>query len=345
MDLHLKKKIGSLLMIGFAGDNPSGRHHILRDIQRYNLGGVILFDKLLALGYTTNNITSPQNIAALTNKLQNLRDQPLLIAVDQEGGMVSRFTAANGFPTTISPKELSQNLKFTQSAARQTAHMLREAGVNFNLAPSVDLDLFSDNPIIGKYGRSFSKRAETVISHSSLWIEEHQKNGILSCLKHFPGHGSSRTDSHQGFTDISKTWEQDELKPYEALLANTDAVMVGHLFNQNIDDNLPASLSHKTITGLLRKELQYDGSVITDDMQMGAIINDYGLEEACCMAIMAGADMLIIGNNLHYDSEIVPKIITYMIEAITDGRLSEERITEACNRVNILQKRCQKDNK
>lgn len=334
---HLEKKIGALLMIGFAGANPSGRHHILRDIQKYNLGGVILFDKLLALGLQSNNITSPQDIIKLTTTLQSLRTQPLLIAVDQEGGMVSRFTEKNGFPTTDSPKILGKNKKATQHAAQQTATMLYNSGVNWNLAPSADLDIFAENPIIGKYGRSFSSAPETVVCHNEIWINEHKKCGILSCLKHFPGHGSSRTDSHKGFTDITDTWEQQELAPYYSLAHLADAIMIGHLFNKKFDKDFPASLSIKTITGLLREKLNYDGVVITDDMQMGAIIDDYGLEEACCKAIIAGADMVIIGNNLHYDSEIVPKIVTYITKAVAEGRLTEERLLEAYQRVNILQ--------
>lgn len=336
MDHDLEKKIGSLLMIGFAGNNPSGRHHILRDIRHYNLGGVILFDKLLALGQSSNNITSPEKVASLTSSLQEIGEPPLLIAVDQEGGMVSRFTAQNGFPTTKSPRYLGQDIAKSRKAAQQTAQMLRDAGVNWNLAPSADLDIFSDNPIIGKYERSFSECATTVTKHNTLWIDEHKKNGILSCLKHFPGHGSSRTDSHKGFTDISDSWEEKELEPYYKLAGTTDAIMVGHLFNQNLDHSLPASLSRNIITGLLRKKLNYNGVVITDDMQMGAILNDYRLEEACCMTIAAGADMVIIGNNLHYDSEVVPKIVTYIQKAVNEGHLAKERILEAYSRIEIL---------
>ncbi|MGL1933003.1 MAG: hypothetical protein OCC45_14790 [Desulfotalea sp.] len=332
---NLRKKITSLLMVGFYGDKLSSDHHIIKDIKN-GLGGVIIFDKNIDLNKKINNIQNPNQLKELCNKLQSLTDRPLLIAVDQEGGMVSRLKESAGFPTTSSPKILAQDssLQETQKAAEQTAQMLSNSNINYNLAPVVDLNLNKENPIIGKYERSFSSDPNEVIDNTKIWVKAHQKHGVKSCLKHFPGHGSSLTDSHKGFVDISETWKERELIPYEKLIEQdlAESIMVGHLFNRSFDKELPASLSSKTIN-YLRKELNFNGLIISDDMQMGAIIKFHGIEKACCIAIKAGLDMLIIGNNMIHDECIVEKITNTIMEEIENGSISEELINSAHERV------------
>lgn len=337
----LTSKIGQLFLIGFAGDHLGPDHPLRADIAEGNLGGVILFDRFVAGRSDRHNIVDAAQIRDLTAALQDLAGGRLLIAVDQEGGRVSRFPARRGFPETPPAAALgAAGIAATAQAARQTAEMLAGAGVNFNLAPVVDLDLNPDNPIIGRYGRSFSNAAATVVSHAKAWIGAHRELGIASCLKHFPGHGSSGEDSHLGLVDISNCWSEAELEPYRRLIDGgfAEAIMVGHLKNTTLDRHCPATLSAKTLEFLLRRQLHFDGLLLSDDMQMRAITDLYGLEEACCRALAAGIDMLIIGNNLHHDQQVFRSLCHSLAAATASGELAEERIEQACQRVQTFKR-------
>lgn len=338
----LKEKIGQLFMIGFEGSTLTRNAPIARDIVQRNLGGVILFDKLLSKKLTENNIISPSQVAELTSSLQELAEEKLLIAVDQEGGMVTRLKEQHGFKATPGAEELgnSADPEQTTQYGLQVARMLYSVGINFNLAPVIDLNAYRKNPIIGGYGRSFSDSPKIVFERAARWVNAHRQEGVLSCLKHFPGHGSSHSDSHLGFVDISATWKDIELQPYENFIASDyqEAVMVGHLFNTNFDKSYPATLSYATVHRILRKQLGFKGIIISDDMQMGAITNRYGLTDACCKAIAAGVDLLIIGNNLCYDPLILEKVQKEILKALKDRRLTEGRIEEAWSRVQRFKK-------
>lgn len=336
----LEKKIGQLFIIGFEGKTITHEHPIVKDIANRNLGGVILFDRLIAASKNNNNISNYKQLTQLITSLQELAQTTLLIAVDQEGGRVSRFKNENGFPVTPAPCELGKmpDLQRTIESSHQTAQMLKSVGVNLNLAPVVDLNIYAENPIIGKYGRSFSANGIDVAAHAGVWIEQHRQQGILSCLKHFPGHGSSRTDSHLGFVEITDTWNETELQPYQQLINEglADTIMLGHLFNRNCDAKYPATLSRKIIQSLLRDRLNFDGVVISDDMQMKAISDHYGLEDACCKAIAAGVDLLIVGNNLVHDPHILPKLRDGIMRGLDEKILTEERIEKAWSRIQRL---------
>jgi beta-N-acetylhexosaminidase len=338
--MDLKQQIAQLLIAGFKGDRLQPDSTLAADLRDRRLGGVILFDRLLAEKLPDNNIRSPEQTARLCADLQDCAGGDLLIAVDQEGGMVSRFRPERGFPVTASAGRLgsSPTTAETARAADQTAEMLAGLGINLNLAPVVDLDIEPDNPIIGRYQRSFSADPSVVCRHAEAWIDAHRRRGILCCLKHFPGHGSARADSHLGFVDISDSWREDELLPYRNLIdcGKADLVMIGHLFNLRLDPLLPATLSAATIDGLLRRGLGFAGAVITDDMQMRAITGRYGLVEACVMALTAGADSIIVGNNLEHDPLIVDGLTTGIMQAVRQGRLSEQRIEEAWRRIRKL---------
>lgn len=333
LNFSLRQKIGQLFLIGFAGDALSIEHPLVADIREEKLGGVILFDRFLAEKKDTHNIISAEQLHKLTTDLQKLADGDLLIAVDQEGGRVNRFKRERGFPVTPTAAELGSTLdvQTTATSAQQTARMLRAAGVNLNLAPVVDININRDNPIIGRYGRSFSDNGQTVAIHAAAWIKEHRAEGILCCLKHFPGHGSSHSDSHLGFVDISASWHASELEPYRLLIdaGHAEAIMVGHLINANFDTKYPATLSSATLQKILRQELHFTGLIISDDMQMKAITNGFGVEDACCKALAAGIDMLIIGNNLVHDPGILRKVKDAVLEALHRGEISEQRIEEA----------------
>ena len=338
--MELKNELGRLFMFGFQGTELTDDSPIVEDLCKRNLGGVILFDKLLAKKKAENNIQSPGQLKALTASLQDYAQSPLLIAIDQEGGLIKRLKNDTGFPETKSAQELgdADDPTLTAIHAACTAASLKAVGINLNLAPCVDLNNNPENPVIGKLSRSFSKNPETVSRHAAIWINEHRKQQILTCLKHFPGHGSSRTDSHLGFTDISKTWDKSELLPFKDLIRQNlaDCVMPGHLFHSEFDADYPTSLSPSMIRSVLRNDLAFDGLVITDDLQMRAITDRYGLTESVCLALAAGADMLIIGNNLDYDPLLLQKIIPVILTAIDDGKIPEKRIKQALQRVKRL---------
>lgn len=338
--MELTQEIGQLFLLGFKGSKIDEESPIVDDLRKRNLGGVILFDRLLAEKKTKNNIQSPDQVKQLTVKLQQYADTPLLIAVDQEGGLVARLKTDNGFLQTEKPQILGEagDLTRTRIHAAATAVMLKAVGVNMNLAPCVDLNHNNANPVIGKLGRSFGATPEQVIDHCSVWVQEHRNQQILTCLKHFPGHGSSLTDSHLGFTDISRCWRQDELLPFSSMILQdcADSIMTGHLLHSAFDKNHPATLSPAIIQGLLREKLGYDGPVISDDLQMRAITDRYGLAESVCLALAAGVDMVIIGNNLEYDPHLMEKIIPTVVTHIEKGKIPEKRIRQALQRVKSL---------
>ena len=338
--MELTQAIGQLFLLGFKGSAISEDSPIVEDIRRRNLGGVILFDRLLAKKKTANNIKNPSQLKQLTAELQQYAETPLLIAVDQEGGLVARLKPEKGFIQTEKPQILGEadDLTRTQIHAVTTATMLKAVGININLAPCVDLNHNGANPVIGELGRSFGANPKQVAKHCSVWVNEHRKQQILTCLKHFPGHGSSLTDSHLGFTDISKSWRQDELLSFSSLILEdrADCIMTGHLLHSAFDKNHPATLSPAIIQGLLREKLGFDGPVISDDLQMRAITDRYGLAEAACLALAAGVDMLIIGNNLDYDPQLMEKIIPTVVTSIEKGKIPEKRIQQALQRVKAL---------
>ena len=338
--MELTQAIGQLFLFGFKGSAINEDSPIVEDIRKRNLGGVILFDRLLAEQKTDNNIESADQLKQLTTRLQQYADIPLLIAVDQEGGLVARLKTEKGFVQTDKPQTLGEagDLTRTQVHAATTAAMLKTVGVNINLAPCADLNHNSANPVIGKLGRSFGADPEQVANHCSVWVNEHRRQQILTCLKHFPGHGSSLTDSHLGFTDISRSWRQDELRPFSSLILEdrADCIMTGHLLHSAFDKNHPATLSPAIIQGLLREKLGFDGPVISDDLQMRAITDRYGLAESACLALAAGVDMLIIGNNLEYDPQLMEKILPAIVTSIEKGKIPKKRIQQALQRVKAL---------
>jgi beta-N-acetylhexosaminidase len=337
--MHTEHLIGQLFITGFFGESVTKESQIISDIRKSNLGGVILFDRFLAGKKKYNNIISHDQVKELTSSLQDAADGKLLIAVDQEGGMVNRFKKESGFQQTASAGDLGKSLDTsrTRQASATTARLLLDTGFNFNLAPVVDINSFSENPIIGKYKRSFSDNPDTVIKHAAAWIDEHRRHGIHCCLKHFPGHGSATTDSHLGFVEITDSWRTNELTPYRILIQRrmVDSVMTGHLYNRSIDFEYPATLSAPTIS-ILKKELGFTGPLLSDDMQMGAITSRYGLEQAVCLAFRAGVDMVVVGNNLSYDPDILKKLIKAVSQGLQRGVVSEQRLHDAYNRVQKL---------
>lgn len=347
MALSLREKIGQLLMIGFRGATPADCSLIDRDIREHGIGGIILFDVDMTTTIDsgkpgTRNIVSPPQVKALIAHLQAQSRVPLLTSIDQEGGRVNRLKPVYGFPPSISHEELGRldQLPETHRHAAATAQTLASVGLNLNLAPVVDLDAHPDNPIIKGKGRTFSADPEAVARHAAEFVKAHREHRVLTCPKHFPGHGSATGDSHLGFVNVTATWHEKELIPFQRLISAglCDVVMSAHVFNAKLDPERPATLSRAVITGLLREKLGFRGVVVSDDMEMKAISDHYGLENSLPSAVAAGVDMLCLGNNLSYDPDITGKAVAILERAVASGRLPESRIAESCDRVLALKR-------
>jgi beta-N-acetylhexosaminidase len=341
----LDVKIGQMILAGFRGYTLEEKNPIVADLEHRSLGGVVLFDYDVATHKYKRNIKSPEQLAALDVALRTTTPfPPLLISVDQEGGRINRLKPAYGFPPSYSEQYLGtlNDLAFTHECAETTAQTLESAGINLNLAPVVDLNVNPDNPIIGYYERSFSADPDIVTAHSLEVIKAHHEYGVLTTLKHFPGHGSSTGDSHQGFVDVTETWSEIELEPFRNIIraGMCDVVMTAHIFNAHLDPDYPATLSEPTITGILRKKLGWDGVVITDDMGMGAIAQYYGFETAIELAVKAGADILAYANNSSvFDPTIPERAVGVVKRLVENGVITESRIDQSYRRIMRLKSR------
>ncbi|WP_418219457.1 glycoside hydrolase family 3 protein [Chlorobaculum limnaeum] len=340
---NLSIKIGQMLMIGFRGMDARDGSAIEADIRERRIGGVVLFDYDVQSKSPVRNIDSPEQLQRLTSELQQRSSIPLFIAIDQEGGRVCRLKPSRGFPPTVSAASLGKldNADTTREAAGSTAALLASLGVNMNLAPVVDLNVNPNNPVIGKLDRSFSADPAVVARQARIFVDAFHRHGVIAALKHFPGHGSSTTDTHKDFTDVTATWSKEELDPYRALIREgySDPVMTAHVFNARLDSLYPATLSRATIDGILRQKLGFRSVVISDDMQMKAIADRYGLEEAIRLAIDAGVDVLIFGNNVSYDPDIASKATTIIRHLVEKGAISPERIDQSYRRIMALKRR------
>jgi beta-N-acetylhexosaminidase len=344
----LREKIGQLLCIGFRGSRPDECAPIVRDLREHHIGSVILFDQDMAGGTVDTaqrrrNIESPAQVGQLVAFLQAQAPRPLLVAIDQEGGRVNRLKPAYGFPDSVSHEELGRldQPAETRRHAATTAQTLAGLGINWNLAPVVDLDAHPDNPIIKGKRRSFSADPEAVARHAGEFVRAHRAQGVLTCLKHFPGHGSATGDTHLGLVDVTATWQERELMPFRRLIDADlcDAVMTAHVFNRRLDPDHPATLSPAVVTGLLRGQLGFQGVIMSDDMEMKAIAHHYGIEQSVPAAIAAGIDVLCFGNNLNYDPDIAGKAAGILVRAVESGRIPARRIEESCQRVLALKQR------
>jgi len=342
----LDVKIGQMIMIGFRGLAISDDHAVVRDIRERHIGGVVLFDYDVPTRTYGRNIASVKQLEALTSSLQRQATIPLFIAVDQEGGKISRLKEKNGFPPTVSQKRLGMrdDLKKTSQQAEVTAKTLAALGVNVNFVPVVDLDRNPDSPIIGKLERSFSPDPNVVTRHALAVIDAHRRYGVLTAPKHFPGHGSAAGDTHEGFVDVTGQWSAVELEPFRNLIrqGKADMIMTAHIFNGKLDPVWPATLSAETLSGLLRKDMGYDGVVISDDMQMKAIASRYGLKTAIAQAILAGVDILLFANNSVYEEDIAARAVTTIRTLVEKGDIPRDRIDASYRRIMKLKERLRK---
>ena len=340
--------LAELLLMGFGGTQVEGNDEVRSLVCDVKVGGLILFERDSRSG-EARNITSPEQVRQLTSDLQALAlrcaGRPLLIAADNEGGLVMRLSARVGYLPTPPPQALGDagDPAVTALESRRMGATLREAGINWNLAPVVDVAINPLNPAVVTLGRTFSSDPQQVIVHARAFIQGMHEAGVLTSLKHFPGHGSSRTDSHLGFVDVTDTADlKIELAPYRALIKEglADSVMTAHVFNRGLDPWNPATLSRFTIKRYLRNKLGYKGLVVSDDLLMGAIRQRYGVEEASVLALQASVDMLLISQNQGWvERGTAERVIAGIRQAIGDGRLSPKALALSIERVRALRGR------
>lgn len=314
--------LGQLVITGLSGYTLT--HEEQSFIKNENIGGVILF---------TKNYESPAQLAELNNSIQALKQNlPLLICTDHEGGRVVRFK--HGFTPIPSMLELASHgsPKLIFEVASLMAHELRACGINYNLGPVCDVWNNELNKVIGD--RAFGKTADDVSKYISSMIRGYSTNNLISCAKHFPGHGNTIKDSHFDLPVIDKTLaeiKQCELIPFQkAILSKVDTVMMAHLIVKSIDPELPCSLSHLAHE-LLRNEYKFKGVILSDDMQMQAITNHRGTGEAAFLAIKAGSDLIE-----YRDFNEAKLGLEGLKKGFMDGKISEKEISEKVARVQAL---------
>ncbi|MFE2882246.1 glycoside hydrolase family 3 protein [Streptomyces sp. NPDC059272] len=296
-----------------------------------------LGEGLASVGLFGRNIASPEQLASLTAQLRSERDD-VLVAIDEEGGDVTRLEARTGssFPGNHALGAVD-DVDLTRAVAHELGRRLAECGVNLNWAPSADVNSNPSNPVIGV--RSFGADPDLVARHTAAYVTGLQAAGVAACTKHFPGHGDTAVDSHHALPRIDadlSVLEQRELLPFRAAIAaGSRAVMSAHILVPTLDPDHPATLSSRILTDLLRGRLGYDGLIVTDGMEMQAIAATYGIERGSVLAIAAGADAICVGGGLA-DDETVRRLRDALVGAVRSGELPEERLAEAAERVRGL---------
>jgi beta-N-acetylhexosaminidase len=292
------------------------------------LGGVALFAR---------NVESPAQVAALTAELRAERPD-VIVAIDEEAGDVTRFESRQG---SSRPGNLGlgaiDDPALTEAVAHDLGLELAHAGITLDYAPDTDVNSNPHNPVIGV--RAFGADPALVARHSSAFVRGLQDAGVAACAKHFPGHGDTSVDSHHAVPVIDRNREQleaCELIPFRAAIAaGVLSVMTGHLLVPAYDDRLPATLSPRILTDLLRDELGFDGLVVTDGIEMQGVRRTYGLEGATVRALAAGADAICVGGD-HADEHTAIRLRDAIVAAVRSGELTEQRLQEAAARVRRL---------
>lgn len=340
--LSLRNKIAQMLLVGFAGTEISANSPIYRWIHNEGIGGVILFDYDVQAKASGKNLKDIQQIKRLTKDLKEAALSSnnaieLLVAVDFEGGAVDRFRSVPGTILTHSPAELALLPEQERKACIVAmARQCSELGFNLNFAPVVDLNR-NEAGIIGALQRCFSPNAELVAARAHEFATIFAEFGVQCCYKHFPGHGSASGDTHAEFVDVTNSFSTDELIPYESNPCPAPMIMTAHVINRQLDPSgLPATLSYKILTELLRQKLAYKGVVISDDLQMHALSQYYSLQEILIKTINAGADMLIVANQLATIS--AEQLIDTIENLVHNQLIAEARIEQAFERIQNFKK-------
>ena len=328
------RRIGDMIVVGFFGDAPDapGARAVAEWLRAGLVGGVIFYE---------DNLPNPPAAKALTQFFAAAAGSSTpFFCIDQEGGAVSRLRPENGFTSPPSAAEVAARpLDQAAAAYGRMAAELRRLGFNLNLGPVVDLAANEDSRVIFGAGRSFGDDPRKVTDYARAFIQAHRENHVLTALKHFPGLGSTPEDPHRDLPDVTATWRKEELRPYIEL-TNTgfaDMVMVGHMVHAGLTEpGRPTSLSTRTVTGLLRQTLGYDGVVISDDMQMGALRNHFSPDEAARLGVDAGVDLFMYSNRGRADPWTPLQFHRAVKSAVADGRIPPGRIETSATRLSRL---------
>jgi beta-N-acetylhexosaminidase len=335
----LRAKIARLLLVGFRGLEIGPDDPITKALAA-GLGGVILFDRDQTTG-GQRNISSPKQLAKLTAALRAAAPGPILIAIDQEGGTVSRLNPAKGFPATRTQAAIGAtgDPAVALAAGKAMGTTMHSAGIDLDLAPVVDVNVNPKNPAIGALGRSFSAHPAVVAAMAEAEIRGLHAAGVRSTVKHFPGLGSAAANTDFAVVDVTKTWTAAELEPYRSLIASgvLDAVMSGNIVNRTLDpDGVPASLSAPIIEGSLRRQLGWTGPVVTDDLGAVAITSRYKQADAVARALGAGNDLLVFANQASYVPDLAARLVGTIEALVAAGHVTEARIDASIARLDVL---------
>jgi beta-N-acetylhexosaminidase len=328
---HVARRVGQRFMVGFEGLTASADVKAL--IREFGVGHVALFRR---------NVESPEQVADLVCELQAAArdagaEQPLLVAVDQEGGRVARLRE----PWTTWPSARAVGRTGSEEIARKVAEALAEelkaCGIRYDFSPCVDVDTNPKNPVIGD--RSFGDDPDLVGRLGVATIRGLQERGVVACAKHFPGHGDTDVDSHLDLPLVEhprSRLEDVELRPFrQAIEAGVATVMASHLLVRELDDALPATLSPKLVNGLLRKDLGYAGAVVTDALEMDALAKRWTPAQIAVLAAKAGCDLLAICRG--HDAQF--EMMESLIRACESGEIPFKEAEAAEGRVRALKER------
>jgi beta-N-acetylhexosaminidase len=343
MPAELRERIGQMVMVGFRGMNTSEAEPTMRAIEAGAVGAVVLYDIDAETG-GPRNIQSRRQLRALTSGLKAAYHVPVLVAMDAEGGSYSRLKTKYGFSPGPAAAEVGERnfVAFTNETSVNIARQLAEVGVDMNLAPVVDLLSPANQTMAAR--RHFSSEPAAVATHAREFIVGHRTLGLLTALKHFPGLGGTATQDPGGPGELMDGWSSRELEPYKTLIHDrlVDAIMVSPAKYPQLDPDYPACLSSRIVGGLLRREMGYDGVVMSDAMEMQAVWEGFGFERGTILAVNAGVDLLFYCNQsgiVPYDDNRGLEVIEVVLAAIARGEIAESRVNEACGRVLALKSR------
>jgi beta-N-acetylhexosaminidase len=317
----LRRQIGQLLIAGFGGEQiPVEIRSLARE---FSLGGVILFGR---------NIVEPRQVAELCREASQLTaDVPAWVSVDQEGGRVARLKAPFTEWPPMATLGRSGDVQLAERFARALAAELKAVGITLDFAPVLDVHTNPKNPVIGD--RALAERAEDVARLGSAIIRAMQAEGLAACGKHFPGHGDTSTDSHLELPLVEHPPErlrEIELAPFRAAIeAGVATMMTAHVLVPALDEQRPATLSKRIVTGLLREELHYNGVIVSDDLEMKALASDYRVPESAVLAIEAGCDALLICSG---DVDVQAAALEAIVHAVETERIRLTRVEDALRR-------------
>jgi beta-N-acetylhexosaminidase len=343
MSLNLRQKIAQMLCFGFNGAQWSDCQELKTWLDSQDgLGWLIEFDYDCHQKAYGKNILSLEQLEILN---QNIKDYyqkkhptqlPLMLSIDVEGGRVDRLSKLKTYEQLPRAEEYKKmTIQQRHLIWQRSAVLLKKLGFDLNFAPVVDLNLSPSEGIFGPLGRCFSDSPEEVIQMAEEYLDVLKEYGLMGCLKHFPGHGSAQGDSHEGFVDVTSTFSYQEMIPYESLLQKpglVECIMTAHVINRELDSSgLPATLSKTVLTDILRKRLNYQGLIISDDLQMYAIAKNYSKEDALVYTIEAGADIVMFCNQLGWDTPA--EIINIIEQMVKIGRIQENHIDAAYERI------------